>query len=63
MVLGWGWAREPWNRVACAPATACLQGTIRDALLPTALRISACALVGLAVGVLVWSLAVHLDRS
>ena len=62
MVLGSGWALEPWNRAACEPATDCLQRTIHEALLPTALRLSACALVGLVVGVLVWSLAVRLDR-
>jgi hypothetical protein len=63
MVLGSGWALEPWNDAACTPATDCLQRTIHAALLPTALRVSACALVGLAVGLLVWSLATHLDRS
>ena len=63
MVLGSGWALEPWNRAACAPATSCLERTIRDALMPTALRMSTCALVGLAIGILVWSLATHLDRS
>jgi hypothetical protein len=62
MVLGSGWGLEPWNDAACAPPTDCLQRTIHQALLPTALRMSACALVGLVVGLLVWSLATHLDR-
>jgi len=62
MALGSGWALEPWNRAGCHPATECLERTIRDALTPTALRVSACALAGLLIGILVWSLAVRLDR-
>ena len=62
MALGSGWALEPWNRAACDPARECLERTIRDVLMPTALRVSTCALAGLLVGILVWSLAVRLDR-
>jgi len=65
ILMGRGWALEHWVPVVCEPAAGCLGRTLRDSLFPVALRMATSAMIGLLIGMVVWSLlsSVRLDRS